>query len=56
MGRVADELPVLLNFPPGIPGDYAVELSLAPVGIRNLSLIVQFRIAPEPLADPDLGT
>jgi DnaJ-class molecular chaperone len=55
-GRVADELPVQLAFPPGIPGDYAVELSLAPVGIRNLYLTVQFRIAPEPLADPDLGT
>jgi DnaJ-class molecular chaperone len=55
MRRVADELPVLLTFPPGIPGNYAVELSLAPIGIRNLYLIVQFRITPEPLADTGLS-
>ncbi|MBN2451059.1 MAG: DnaJ domain-containing protein [Lentisphaeria bacterium] len=54
MRRVADELPVLLDFPAGIPGNYAVELSLAPVGIQNLYLVAHFRIAPEPLADPNL--
>jgi molecular chaperone DnaJ len=43
-GVVAEEYPVSVAFPPGIPNDYAVSLPLNRLGIHNLYLTVRFRL------------
>ncbi len=43
-GVIADEYPVLVTYPPGIPDNYMVSVSLDGLGIRNLYLTVRFRL------------
>lgn len=43
-GRLNGELPFLLGYPPGIPDNHTVRLSLKKYGIRNPCLTVIFRV------------
>jgi len=44
-GSFTGEYPVLISFPPGIPDNHSVQISLDRYGIRNLYLTVNFRIS-----------
>ena len=41
---VVGEFPVAVEFPPGIPDNYTVRLALDRLGLRNLYLVVRFRL------------
>ena len=43
-GAIEGEYPVTVTFPPGTPNNYAVELSLDRLGIRNFYLTVIFKV------------
>ena len=43
-GVVEGEYPVTCTFPPGVPNNYAVELPLDRLGIRNFYLTVIFKV------------
>jgi DnaJ-class molecular chaperone len=45
VGTIEREYPVTVTFPPGTPNNYAVELSLDRLGIRNFYLTVIFKVS-----------
>ena len=43
-GSLVGEFPLAVEFPPKMPDNYAVQLSLDRLGIHNLYLVVRFRV------------
>lgn len=44
-GSLTGEYPIMISYPPGIPDNHSVQLSLDRYGIHNLYLTVNFRIS-----------
>jgi DnaJ-class molecular chaperone len=44
-GKLTDDYPIMISYPPGISDNHTVQVSLDRYGIRNLYLTVNFRIS-----------